>query len=49
VYPVFVGRSALAHEIISVSAGERGVQVLLGPGAYVQAGRATVAELTRGE
>lgn len=46
-YPVFVDRSALDHDVISVSAGKRGVQIFLAPADYVRATSATVAELTR--
>jgi Cys-tRNA(Pro)/Cys-tRNA(Cys) deacylase len=47
-YPVFVDASALEHDVISVSAGRRGLQILLAPADYVRATRATVAELARG-
>ena len=45
-YPVFVDASALGF-VISVSAGRRGLQMLLAPADYVRATRATVAELSR--
>jgi len=35
-------------DMISVSAGLRGLQVLLAPGDYLRAAEATVADLTRG-
>jgi Cys-tRNA(Pro)/Cys-tRNA(Cys) deacylase len=34
-------------DVISVSAGTRGVQVLLSPADYLRASKATVADLTK--
>ena len=36
-YPVFLDESALRFEVISVSAGQRGLQVFLAPGDYARA------------
>lgn len=41
-YPVFLDESALGFEAISVSAGQRGLQVLLAPGDYARAVSARV-------
>jgi len=46
-YPVFLDRGALAHESISISAGQRGLQILLSGHDYLRASSATLAELTR--
>ncbi len=46
-FPVFVDETAELFDVISVSAGTRGVQVLLAPADYLRAARATVADLTR--
>ena len=45
-YPLFLDRAALLHPTISVSAGMRGLQLLLAPAALAQAGAATLAALT---
>ena len=44
-FPVFMDQSALTHERISVSAGLRGVQMLLAPADLQRVTRATVADL----
>ena len=44
-YPVFVDARALTLEKISVSAGQRGMQIVLSPQDLVRAANATVAEL----
>ena len=46
-YPVFLDGSALDHAIISVSAGQRGLQILLAPDDYRRATKASVAALAR--
>jgi Cys-tRNA(Pro)/Cys-tRNA(Cys) deacylase len=46
-YPVYVDRGALAHESISVSAGQRGLQILLSADDYLRATSANLAELER--
>jgi len=45
--PVFVDDSALAHNSIAVSAGQRGMQLLLDPTDYVRACNATPCSLAR--
>jgi Cys-tRNA(Pro)/Cys-tRNA(Cys) deacylase len=46
-YPVYVDETLELFETISVSAGTRGVQMLLKPEDYVRAAKATVVELTK--
>jgi Cys-tRNA(Pro)/Cys-tRNA(Cys) deacylase len=46
-FPVFADETIELFDLISVSAGQRGVQVLLAPGEYVRAAQATVAALTK--
>ena len=46
-FPVFVDESMLAHEVVSVSPGARGSQLLLAPKDYVRATKAKVAPITR--
>ena len=46
-YPVYVDETLELFEVISVSAGTRGVQMLLKPEDYVRAAKATVVELTK--
>lgn len=46
-FPVYVDETLELFEVISVSAGTRGVQVLLSPADYLRASKATVADLTR--
>lgn len=48
-YPVYVDESIELFEVISVSAGIRGTQILLAPGDFVRATKATVARLARAE
>jgi Cys-tRNA(Pro)/Cys-tRNA(Cys) deacylase len=44
-YPVYVDRSGLEQPLVSVSAGMRGMQLLLTPQDLIRATRATVAPL----
>ena len=44
-YPVFVDSRALTQEKISISAGQRGMQLILSPQDLIRAANATVAEL----
>ena len=44
-YPVFLDSRALSHEKISISAGQRGMQLILSPQDLVKATNATVADL----
>src|ERR1700744_3119413 len=46
-FPVFVDETMELFDLISVSAGQRGVQVLLSPGDYLRAAQATVTALTK--
>ena len=45
-YPVFVDRRALSQEKISISAGQRGMQIVIKPQDLIVAANATVADLT---
>ena len=44
-YPVFLDEKATLHEKISVSAGQRGMQLILSPQDLIKATNATVANL----
>jgi Cys-tRNA(Pro)/Cys-tRNA(Cys) deacylase len=46
-YPAFADETIGLFEVISVSAGHRGVQILLSPADYLRATGATVADLTK--
>lgn len=46
-YPVFADDSITTHPIVSVSAGQRGLQILLDPNDYVRATHAKLAPITR--
>jgi len=46
-FPVVFEARALAHPVVSVSAGVRGTQMLLAPAAYVEVTSALVAEISR--
>ena len=46
-YPVFLDEAATLFDRITVSAGRRGCQVLIAPGDYARATRATVAPIAR--
>jgi Cys-tRNA(Pro)/Cys-tRNA(Cys) deacylase len=46
-YRAFVDESVELFEVISVSAGMRGLQLLLSPADYIRAAEATVADLTK--
>lgn len=47
-FPAFADEMIELFDTISVSAGLRGLQVLLAPADYLRAAEATVADLTRG-
>jgi Cys-tRNA(Pro)/Cys-tRNA(Cys) deacylase len=47
-YPVFLDDSARMHAVISVSAGQRGLQLFVAPDDYARATAATWGALTRG-
>jgi len=46
-YPVFLDESAELYDIISVSAGIRGTQILIAPQDYLRATSATVGPIAR--
>ncbi len=46
-FPVYADETLELFDGISVSAGMRGVQVLLSPADYLRASKATVADLTK--
>ncbi len=46
-YPVFVDETVELWDRISVSAGQRGLQILLDPADYLRATAATVAEISQ--
>ncbi|MGA7708783.1 MAG: Cys-tRNA(Pro) deacylase [Acidobacteriaceae bacterium] len=46
-YPVFADESILLFDVVSVSAGTRGMQILLSPADYLRAAEATVVDLIR--
>ncbi|HEY0511587.1 MAG TPA: Cys-tRNA(Pro) deacylase [Thermoanaerobaculia bacterium] len=46
-YPVFVDETIELFDVVSVSAGARGTQILLAPADYLRAARATVGPIAR--
>ena len=46
-FPAFVDETIVLHDIISVSAGQRGLQILLSPADYLRATEATLADLSK--
>lgn len=46
-YPVFIDELALVHDVISVSAGQRGLQIFVAPDDYVRAVSATPCAIAR--
>ena len=46
-FPVFADESIELFDIISVSAGTRGMQIVLSPADYLRAAEATLVDLTR--
>ena len=46
-FPAFVDETLVLHDIISVSAGQRGLQILLSPADYLRATEATLADLAK--
>ena len=47
-YPVFVDETAILFDVISVSAGIRGTQILLDPLDYIRATKGVTGEIARG-
>jgi Cys-tRNA(Pro)/Cys-tRNA(Cys) deacylase len=45
-YPLYLDQSAIDHEQISVSAGQRGLQMVLSPGELQRVTQAVLADLT---
>ena len=48
-YPVYVDETMQLWDVISVSAGARGVQIILKPEDYLRATGATMADIARGK
>jgi Cys-tRNA(Pro)/Cys-tRNA(Cys) deacylase len=46
-FPAFVDETIELFEVISVSAGQRGLQLILSPADYLRAANATLADLTK--
>ena len=46
-FPAYADETIELHDIISVSAGQRGLQLLLTPADYLRATNATLADLTK--
>jgi Cys-tRNA(Pro)/Cys-tRNA(Cys) deacylase len=46
-YPVYVDETAELFEVISVSAGIRGLQILLAPGDYLRVTQGTIGAIAR--
>ncbi|HEY9422370.1 MAG TPA: Cys-tRNA(Pro) deacylase [Thermoanaerobaculia bacterium] len=46
-YPVFVDETIELFDVVSVSAGVRGTQILLAPGDYLRAVRGTVGAISK--
>lgn len=46
-FPVYLDESAHLYDLISVSAGARGTQILLGPDDYIRATKATVGAICK--
>jgi Cys-tRNA(Pro)/Cys-tRNA(Cys) deacylase len=46
-FPVFVEETIQLHDVISVSAGTRGLQILLSPADYIRAAGAKLADLVQ--
>jgi Cys-tRNA(Pro)/Cys-tRNA(Cys) deacylase len=46
-FPAYADETIELHDVISVSAGQRGLQMLLAPADYLRASGATLADLTK--
>lgn len=46
-YPVVVDETIILWDVISISAGQRGTQIILAPDDYIKATHAAVAEISR--
>ena len=47
-FPTFADETIELFDVISVSAGQRGLQLILSPADYLRASEATLADLTKG-
>jgi Cys-tRNA(Pro)/Cys-tRNA(Cys) deacylase len=48
-YPVYADETIELWDVISISAGVRGTQVLIAPGDYVRVTKATLGDIARGK
>jgi len=48
-FPAFADETIELFDLISVSAGQRGLQVILSPADYLRAANATIADLTKAD
>ena len=46
-YPAYADETIELHDLISISAGQRGLQLILAPADYLRAASATLADLTK--
>jgi len=46
-FPAYADETIELHDLISISAGQRGLQLLLAPADYLRAANATLADLTK--
>jgi Cys-tRNA(Pro)/Cys-tRNA(Cys) deacylase len=46
-FPAYVDETIELHEVVSISAGVRGTQLLLAPAEYLRATGGTLADLTK--
>jgi Cys-tRNA(Pro)/Cys-tRNA(Cys) deacylase len=46
-FPAYADETIELHDLISVSAGQRGLQILLNPADYLRATQATIVDLTK--
>ena len=46
-FPVFLDETVILYDVISLSAGQRGTQIIIKPDDYIRATNATVAEISR--
>ncbi len=46
-FPAYADETIELHDVISVSAGQRGLQILLSPADYLRATEATIVDLTK--
>jgi Cys-tRNA(Pro)/Cys-tRNA(Cys) deacylase len=46
-YPVYIDETVILHDVISISAGMRGLQILLAPEDYVRAVSAQTAAIAK--